>query len=81
MPPMRCNVFHHSCTIAWACTKLCMMCMTGGIYMAVLYYHDIRMNMLSFQAMEVIFMRTTTDRSELGVASLVRTSCVIYRPA
>ena len=48
MPPMRCNVFHHSCTVAWACTKLCMMCMTVGIYMAVLYYHDIRMNISAF---------------------------------
>ena len=35
MPPMRCNVFHRSCTVAWACTKLCMVCMTNGIYMAV----------------------------------------------
>ena len=39
------------------------------------------MIMLNSQAMEVTSMRTTTDRSELGVASLVRTSCVIYRPA
>ena len=40
-----------------------------------------RMNMLSFQAMEVTSMRTTTDRSELVIVSLVRTSCVVYRPA
>jgi len=40
-----------------------------------------RMNMLSFQAMEVTFMRTTTDRAEIVVVSLVRTSCVVYRPA
>ena len=35
MPLMRCIVFHRSCTLAWACTKLCMVCMTDGIYMAV----------------------------------------------
>src|SRR4051812_3424441 len=35
MPPTRCNVFHHSGTLAWACTKLCMLCMTVGIYMVV----------------------------------------------
>ena len=40
-----------------------------------------RMIMLSFQAVEVISTRTTTDRSELVVVSLVRTSCVVYRPA
>ena len=38
-------------------------------------------DMLSFQAMEVTSTRTTTDRSELVVVSLVRTSCVVYRPA
>ena len=54
MPPMRCNVFHHSCTVAWACTKLCMMCMTVGIYMAVLYYHDIRMNISAFYVIHYI---------------------------
>ena len=54
MPPMRCNVFHHSCTVAWACTKLCMMCMTVGIYMAVLYYHDIRMNISAFRVIHYI---------------------------
>ena len=35
MPLMRCIVFHHSRTLAWAFTKLCMVCMTVGIYMAV----------------------------------------------
>ena len=54
MPPMRCNVFHHSCTVAWACTKLCMMCMTVGIYMAVLYYHDIWMNISAFHVIHYI---------------------------
>ena len=54
MPPMRCNVFHHSCTVAWACTKLCMVCMTVGIYMAVLYYHDIRMNISAFRVIHYI---------------------------
>ena len=54
MPSMRCNVFHHSCTVAWACTKLCMMCMTDGIYMAVLYYHDIRMNISAFRVIHYI---------------------------
>ena len=54
MPPMRCNVFHHSCNVAWACTKLCMMCMTVGIYMAVLYYHDIRMNISAFRVIHYI---------------------------
>ena len=54
MPPMRCNVFHHTCTVAWACTKLCMVCMTVGIYMEVLYYHDIRMNISAFRVIHYI---------------------------
>ena len=54
MPPMRCNVFHRSCTLAWACTKLCTVCMTNGIYMAVLYYHDIRMNISTFRVIHYI---------------------------
>ena len=37
--------------------------------------------MLNFQAMEVTSTRTTTDRSELVVVSLVRTICVDYRAA
>jgi len=56
MPLMRCKVFHHSCTVAWACTKLCMVCMTVGIYiyMAVLYYHVIRMNISAFHDLPYI---------------------------
>ena len=33
MPLMSCIVFHRSCTLAWTCTKLCMVCMTIGICM------------------------------------------------
>ena len=35
MPLMGCIVFHRSCTLALACTKLCMVCMTTGVYIAV----------------------------------------------
>ena len=54
MPLMRCIVFHRSCTLAWACTKLCMACMTVGIYMAVLYYHVILMVISAFRVIHYI---------------------------
>ena len=54
MPLMRCIVFQRSRTLVWACTKLCMVCMTVGIYMAVLYYHDIRMNISAFRVIHYI---------------------------
>ena len=53
MPSMRCNVFHRSCTLAWACTKLCMVCMTVGIYM-FLYYHVILMIISAFRVIHYI---------------------------
>ena len=54
MPLMRCNVLHRSCISAWACTKLCMVCMTVGMYVAVLYYHDIRMGISAFRVIHYI---------------------------
>ena len=48
MPLMGCIIFHRSCTLALACTKLCMVCMTTGVYIAVLYYHGVRMNISAF---------------------------------
>ena len=54
MPPMRCNVFHRSCTLAWACTKLCTVCMTNGIYLAVSILPCRAMNILAFHVIHYI---------------------------
>ena len=53
MPLMRCIVFHRSCTLAWACTKLCMACMTVGICM-LLCYHVILMVIPAFRVSHYI---------------------------
>ena len=55
MPLMRCIVFHRSCTLAWTCTKLCMVCMTVGIYICqFLYYHVILMIISAFRVIHYI---------------------------
>ena len=54
MPSMRCNVFHRSCTLAWACTKLCTVCMTNGIYMVVSILPCRAMNILAFHVIHYI---------------------------
>ena len=53
MPLMRCIVLHRSCTLAWACTKLCMACMTVGICM-LLCYHVILMVIPAFRVIHYI---------------------------
>ena len=53
MPLMRCIVFHRSCTLAWASTKLCMACMTIGICM-LLCYHVILMVISAFRVIHYI---------------------------
>ena len=53
MPSMS-SVFHRSCTLAWACTKLCTVCMTNGIYMAVSILPCRAMNILAFHVIHYI---------------------------
>ena len=53
MPLMRCIVLHRSCTLAWACTRLCMACMTVGICM-LLCYHVILMVISAFRVIHYI---------------------------
>ena len=54
MPLIRCNIFHRSSTLAWACTKLCTVCMTNGIYMAVSILPCRAMNILAFHVVHYI---------------------------